>query len=231
MPPHCRTSVPQAGVRHYPPELPNRPPPPRIPTAHASGRPPFTTCRPRPSGRSCRQVSTGPYPGGPGTHSARSGRNTARSFAPTVLPPGWSGRRWSASPESAALIPRRPHRRFTVPVSGALRQCQGCDGGSDGVQYAPLQVAPEMASLYPPIALLPPPEHTPPAHKRQCLASGVGPEVAERLRHERLRDLAVAGDVRHEAIRRIAERAWRMVSPRSEASGPRPPWVRPGKLW
>jgi hypothetical protein len=41
------------------------------------------------------------------------------------------------------------------------------------------------------------------------LATDVGSEVAERLRNESLRDLAVAYDVSHETIRKVVDRAWR----------------------
>ena len=78
-----------------------------------------------------------------------------------------------------------------------------------GVEYAPSHVPPDLAVLYLPIALLPPLQHTPPAHKRPRLAAGTGTDVAERLRHESLRDLAVAYDVSHETIRKVADRAWR----------------------
>ena len=63
--------------------------------------------------------------------------------------------------------------------------------------------------MYLPIALLPPPVPIPPSHKRPRLATDVGQELAERLRHESLRDLAVAYDVSHETIRKVAHRAWR----------------------
>ena len=78
-----------------------------------------------------------------------------------------------------------------------------------GVGYAPLHVPPESASLYLPVALLPPLGIIPPSHKRPRLAADAGPELAERLRHESLRDLAAAYDVSHETIRRAADRAWR----------------------
>ncbi len=77
-----------------------------------------------------------------------------------------------------------------------------------GVEYAPSQVTPDAAALYLPIALLPPLEHTPPAHQRPRLAAGVGAGVGERLQHESLRDLAIAYDVSHETIRKVADRAW-----------------------
>ena len=79
-----------------------------------------------------------------------------------------------------------------------------------GVEYAPSQVAPEFRAYYLPIALLPTLEPVRSAHKRPRLAIDVGPEVAERLRHESLRDLAVAYDVSHETIRKVADRAWRV---------------------
>jgi len=75
-----------------------------------------------------------------------------------------------------------------------------------GVRYAPSQADRGDTAHYFPIAALPSVPPVPPAHKRPRLTAALGGELAERVRHESLRDLAVAYDVSHETVRGTLQR-------------------------
>ncbi len=75
-----------------------------------------------------------------------------------------------------------------------------------GVGYAPSQAHRENTTHYFPIAALPAGPHELPAHQRPRLPAALGAELTERVRHESLRDLAVAYDVSHETVRGMLQR-------------------------
>jgi hypothetical protein len=115
-----------------------------------------------------------------------------------LLLPFQSGNQEGRQPDHAHA--RRRSRSSTQPCA---LDCvvKFTQTGVTGVQSAYLQVGRGNPAHYFPIAALPPRSQVPPTHKRPRLAAALAAELAERGRHESLRDLALADDVSHEAVR------------------------------
>jgi len=84
--------------------------------------------------------------------------------------------------------------------------CQSSDRGSDGgyLREYTQHDAEHAATFYGVVATLAPP--TIPAQKRAHLDATLWPRIANRARHESLRDLAIAYSVSYETIRTVVRR-------------------------